>query len=128
MADVPRYGRGMVEEITLSPDHSEVADLHLFINDGGKVAMYHGNAFSETEAFAVFPNPVGRQMQLAGLQSFENYAITITDALGNVVYHADVKADVLGQVCIALGIWSKGVYCLHAVGCKTNQSVKFIKL
>lgn len=128
MADVPRYGRGMVEEITLSPDQPVVSNLHLYINDGGKVAMYHGSAFSGEDELAVFPNPVGSQMKLAGLQSLEQYVITITDAIGNVVYRANVQADMLGQVSIALGTWRKGVYCLQAVSRLESRSLKFVKM
>ena len=77
---------------------------------------------------SVFPNPVGSQMQVEGMQSLGNYSVTITDALGNVVYHADVQADLLGQVSLTLGNWSKGVYFLQVVGCSENKTVKFVKL
>ena len=127
MADVPRYGRGMEEEITLSPEQPDVSNLHLYINEGGKVAMYRGSAFSSEDELAVFPNPVRQQMQISGLQVFENYLITITDALGNMVYRATEQADLLGQVSLTLENWSKGVYFVQVLGRSESKGVKFVK-
>jgi len=129
MADLPRYGRGMVEEITLSPQQPTVTDLHLYINGLGKVAMYHGQSVSGDAVLSVFPNPVGSQLTMCGLQSLGNYSITIVDALGNVVFNAsNVQADLLGQVSIAVEEWTKGVYFLQAVGISESKAVKFVKL
>ena len=129
MADLPRYGRGMVEEITLSPLQPSVTDLHLYINSLGKVAMYHVQSIPDDAMLSVFPNPVDSHLMISGLQSLGNYSITIMDALGNVVFNAtNEQADLLGQVKIEVETWTKGVYFLQAVGCSDNRVGKFIKL
>lgn len=129
MADLPRYGRGMVEELTLSPQQPIVTDLHLYINDRGKVAMYHGNLVSDDIELSVFPNPTASQLNISGLESLGNYSITITDILGNVVLSASrIQADLLGEVIIEVCSWSKGLYFLHVTGASMDKTMKFVKI
>ena len=127
MADVPRYGRGMCEEITLSPEQPTMENLHLYIDGRGCVAMRQNEPVSEEESLALFPNPVEGMMTLCGLQGLVNYRITITDVLGNVVMNVEVKADLLGECQMELDDLSRGVYFMMVTGAEGSQALKFVR-
>ena len=127
MADVPRYGRGICEEITLSPEQPVVENLHLYINSRGHVAMRQYEPVSEEASLAVFPNPVEDRMTLCDLQSLVNYRITITDVLGYVVMNVDVKADLLGECQMELNDLSRGIYFMTVTSAEGSRTLKFVK-
>lgn len=127
MADVPRYGRGMCEEIVLSPSQPIVGDLHLYINGRGSVAMRHDEPVSGEPTLTVFPNPADGFVTINGLQSLENYEVTITDVLGNVQQSVAVKADLLGACRIVLDDVSRGVYFVTVTGVEGSRVSKFVK-
>lgn len=127
MADVPRYGRGMCEEITLSPEHPSVEDLHLYINSRGRVALRQNEPVSEDVSLAVFPNPVGNLATISGLQSLGNYLVTVTDVLGNVVQTVEVRTDLLGECQLELGSLSQGIYFLTVTGVEGSKVLKLVK-
>ena len=128
MADLPRYGRGMVVNIVLSPQQPSVTDLHFYINGRWEVAMYHNAPMLDETELTVFPNPVVSQLTVGGLESNGNYSITITDALGNVVQKKNGQANVVGQMCLEVGSLAKGVYFLQTVGLSGSKAIKFVKL
>jgi len=127
MADVPRYGRGMCEEIALSPEQPSAEDLHLYINGRGRVAMRHNEPISEEISLSVFPNPVRNLLTISGLQSIGDYSVTLTDVLGNVVMTVEVKADLLGECQMELGSLSQGIYFLTVKGVEGSQVLKLVK-
>ena len=127
MADVPRYGRGMCEEITLSPEQPFVEDLHLYIDGRGRVAMRQKEPIIEKTPLAIFPNPVENTMTICGLQSVGNYTITVVDLLGNVMSSVEVKADLLGECQMKLGDLSRGVYFVTVTGTEGCRILKLVK-
>ena len=127
MADVPRYGRGMCEEITLSPGQPLVEDLHLYIDGRGRVALRHDEPTFEEVSLALFPNPASDEVTINGLQGVGNYMVTVTDVLGNVLRMIEVQADLLGECQIELGGLSRGVYFLTITGNEGRQVLKLVK-
>ena len=127
MADVPRYGRGMCEEIALSLEQPSVEDLHLYINGRGRVALRRDGQISEETSLSVFPNPVKGLLTIIGMQSLENYSVTLADVLGNVVMKVEVKADLLGECQMKLGSLSKGIYFLSVNSVEGIQVLKLVK-
>ena len=128
LADLPRYGRGMIEEVRLSPEQPAMTDLHLFVNDRGQVAMYQGNSFTSENGLTLYPNPVSDQMTISSLQSLGNYSIAVLDVVGNVLLKRKVQADVLGQVNLELEQLNEGVYFLQTSHGDEVKVVKFVKL
>lgn len=130
LADVPRYGRGHCEEITLSPTQPSIEDLHFYINDRGKVDLnQNNNPIVEEMSSAVFPNPVGDILSVYGLQSLGNYTFTIYDVFGNKVKtFSAVRSDLLGQCQIEVAILPQGIYFLNISCVAGNQVLKFVKI
>ena len=77
MADVPRYGRGLCEEITLSPSQPDVEELHLYINDRGRVDLKYNEPFVEMQSVVAFPNPAGEVISVSGLPVLGKCSVTI---------------------------------------------------
>lgn len=127
MADVPRYGRGMCEEIALSPEQPSVEDLHLYIDGRGRVALRHDEPVSEEVSLALFPNPTQSMVTINGLQGHGNYMVTVTDVLGSVLRIVEVQADLLGECQMELGNLSHGVYFLTITGGEGSQVLKLVK-
>lgn len=128
LADVPRYGRGLCEEITLSPQQPSVEDLHLYINDRGRVDFMHNNPADEMMPAAVFPNPVQDRLAVNGLQSLGVFTFAIFDVLGNRLQtFANVHADMLGICWLEVADLPQGVYFLSVLGKDGNQVLKFVK-
>lgn len=127
MADVPRYGRGMCEEVSLSPEQPSVADLHLYIDDRGRVAMRPNEPMLEETVPVLFPNPVEEVVTLRGLQALGDYSVLLTDALGNVVLSTEVRADLLGECQLAIGGLTQGVYFMTVADAAERHVLKFVK-
>lgn len=128
MADVPRYGRGATKLIALSQSQPEVADMHLFINADGKVAMRPWNANESGRTWQVYPNPVESQVTLKGMEVGENYWITVTNVLGNVVVPSfRLQADLLGEGAFSVEHLSSGVYYVIAESPSERQIIKLVK-
>ena len=129
LADLPRYGRGMDEEVQLTADSPSVTDLHLFINDDGRVAAYRGLTPSEEPSLTLFPNPAHDQICVSGLQNTVYYTLTVANMVGDIVLPSTlVQADALGQVRINLGDCADGVYFLQVQGEFGSKVVRFVKL
>lgn len=128
LADVPRYGRGMCEQVTLSTEQPLVDDLHLYINDRGRVALRPNEPMVEESILSVFPNPVENTMTISGLQVDESCNLTVSDVLGNVLIMVpEVKANLLGECQMQIGNLSRGVYFLTVMGISGSRVLKIVK-
>jgi hypothetical protein len=128
MSDVPRYGRGMCEEITLSPSQPEANDLHLYINDRGRVDLMHKDSEWVSSSCSVFPNPVEDALTLSGLQVLETYTLTVYDVVGKRMKTlAEVRADMLGECRMEVAGLPQGVYFLSVTCAEGTQVLKFVK-
>lgn len=128
LADLPRYGRGLCERISLSPMQPKVNDLHLYITLENKVAMHPWNTSEIEKTWSVYPNPVESQITIKGMETVENYVVMVTNALGNVVIPSfRVKTDWLGECSFSVDYLSKGVYFIVVEGLSGRQIIKFVK-
>ena len=110
MADLPRYGRGMCEEITLSPEQASVSGLHLFIGNEGRVCLRPGigNASSNLN---LYPNPVDTELVVDGLKGNTDYQVTVMNLLGMTVMPiSTTHTNVLGELPMTVGELPAGVY------------------
>ena len=110
MADLPRYGRGMCEEITLSPEQASVSGLHLFIGNEGRVCLRPGigNASSKLN---LYPNPVDTELVVDGLKGNTDYQVTVMNLLGMTVMPiSTTHTNVLGELPMTVGELPAGVY------------------
>lgn len=127
LADVPRFGRGMMEEITISPNQPEVVDLHLFINANGRVAMFRDQLL-ESEGLYVFPNPSQNEITVIGLESLENYYVTVSNVVGDIVkVQQQCAADLMGEMTISIDALQPGLYFVGMESQARRKVVKFIK-
>ena len=128
MADLPRYGKGTVERITLSSEQPHVADLHLFVTEEGRVAMRHHGENVSDAGLAVYPNPAEKLMVVSGLQSLEEYSITIADAMGRTALpQRTVRVDLTGECSVSVDGLPSGVYFLQVNGKSICKMIKFVK-
>ena len=127
MADVPRYGRGLCEEISLTPEHPLVDDLHLYIDERGKVASRPVAPCSEGKPLCVFPNPTEAKVFISGLESLSDYRAVVTDVLGNAVAATVLQADLIGEAQLEISHLSSGVYFLYVNGEDGTHVIKFVK-
>lgn len=127
LADVPRFGRGMMEEIVISPNQPEVVELHLFINANGKVAMRCNQAL-ESEELSVFPNPSRSEITVSGLESLEKYSVTVSNVTGDIVMaQQQSQADLLGEMTISVDALPPGLYFVGLESQSGRKMMKFVK-
>ena len=126
MADLPRYGRGLCEEITLSPEHPSVMDLHLYVDDG-KVKLRQDNAEMTMSEISVFPNPAEEEIMVSGLKGQTEYDICVINGLGVVVMELKVQTNLLGESAIAVADMPVGIYFVRMTSPTESRIVKFIK-
>ncbi|MDO5316450.1 MAG: right-handed parallel beta-helix repeat-containing protein [bacterium] len=128
MADLPRYGRGMCEEITLSAEQPIVSGLHLFVNEEGRVRMrYEGDA-PETKELSIYPNPVDTELLIGGLKADTDYQVTVMDVLGlMVVPTTSMHTNLLGEMPLTIGRLSSGVYFILVDDGVRPVMAKFVK-
>lgn len=128
MADVPRYGRGMCEQVALSPEQPSAEDLHLYIDNRGRVSMRHYGPADDEGVLSLFPNPVDERVTISGLKVQGEYAITVTDVLGRVVKAAEgLVGDLLGECPVEMGDLPQGVYFLTVRGTEGTEVLRFVK-
>lgn len=126
MADLPRYGRGMCEELTLSPEQPSVLDLHLYVNEG-KVKMKHNDAEMTVSEVSIFPNPAEEEITVSGLKGQTAYDICVINGLGVVVLESKVQTNLLGECAIALADLPAGFYFVRMTSPTESKMVKFVK-
>ncbi len=127
MSDVPRYGRGSCESVSLSPEHPEVEDLHLFINENGRVAL-RGNESPSSQTLKAYPNPVAEELTLVGLERSEYYEITIANVGGGIIVSRQLaQSDLLGECALSVRDLPSGFYFITVNGEKGTWMTKFVK-
>ena len=127
MADLPRYGRGLCEEITLSPEQPYVMDLHLYVSEEGKVRMRQDDTDILVSRINVFPNPTEDGIMISGLKGQTEYDIRVMNGLGVVVLENKAQTTLLGECDIAVADLPVGIYFVHAICPTESKMVKFIK-
>ena len=128
MADLPRYGRGMCEEITLSPEQPIIRDLHLFVNQDGRVMMRPNPSIVDEMELNVFPNPAEDRITISGLKANTNVQISIQNSLGLTLL-AENKAvtNLLDELTLTLPDLPSGVYFIHVESSSGSVMAKFVK-
>ncbi len=128
MADLPRYGRGICEEITLSPEQPLVEGLHLFINQEGRVKTRYQNDSQLPTELQVFPNPAEETLVVKGLNGNTAYSITVLNNMGIMVLpEIQMSSDLLGELPISVGRLSSGIYFIQVKGISGTMMAKFVK-
>ena len=126
MADLPRYGRGLCEEITLSPEQPSVMDLHLYVEEG-KVKMRHNDAEMSVSEISVFPNPAENEVTVSGLKGQTAYELCVYNGLGVTVLQHAVQTDLAGTCSLAITELPVGIYFVRATNAAESKMVKFVK-
>ena len=126
LADLPRYGRGLCESVTISPVEPQITDLHLFVNQEGRVAMRRGNQVALDE-ISVFPNPAVEELTVSGLPKTEEYQLTIVNVLGEILVSESYFSDSFGDILLSVGDLPKGMFVLHLQNESLEKSVRFVK-
>lgn len=128
LSDVPRYGRGVCEEVVLSPEQPVVEDIHLYIDSSGKVAMRQQTVGSLPQELRVYPNPAEKEIVVCGLESLENYEFTIVNPMGSMVgTQRFIQADLLGECVLSVQDLPAGLYFI-TMNDKTGKGIaKFVK-
>ena len=128
MADLPRYGRGMCEEITLSPEQPLTNDLHLFVNPEGRVSMRHQNNNMLLTTLQVYPNPAETLVTVNGLDSNMTYDVTVLNSLGmTVMPETQLNSNLLGELPISVDKLSPGIYFIQVKSAERTLMAKFVK-
>lgn len=129
MADLPRYGRGLCEEITLSPGQPSVMDLHLYVGDEGKVRMKQdNNAGAIASEVTVYPNPAEEEITIFGLKGKTEYDICVMNGLGMKVMERKSQSNILGECVITVADLPVGMYIVCLTNPTGSVMVKFVKL
>lgn len=127
MADLPRYGRGMCEEITLSPEQPDALGLHLFV-DEGKVKVRPHEIQATVSEVSVFPNPAENVITLGGLQEQTEYEVCVMNSLGVALLQMEkMQTNLLGECVITMNDWPGGIYFVRMTNPMENVVVKFVK-
>ena len=127
MADLPRYGRGMCEEIMLSAEQPSVSGLHLYISDEGRVRMRQDLELVTTE-LSLHPNPVEADLLVDGLKGNTDYQVTVMNLLGmTVVPTTTIQTNLLGEFPMTVGELPAGVYFILVDDGTGPVMAKFMK-
>lgn len=127
MADLPRYGRGICEEITLSPEQPSALDLHLFVEEG-KVKMRPHDTQEAQREISVFPNPAEEMITLGGLKEHAEYEVCVMNSLGvTLLNERKMQSNLLGECVIAVDDLPAGVYVVRLSNASETLMVKFVK-
>ena len=128
MADLPRYGRGMCEEITLSAEQPIVSGLHLFVNPEGRVRMRYTNNDPLSTILQAYPNPAKELVTLKGLNNNTSYSITVLNSLGLIVQpETQLSSNLLGELPVSVGSLSAGIYFIQVRDASGTTMAKFVK-
>ena len=128
MADLPRYGRGTCEEISISPSQPSVDGLHLFVSQQGKVCMRKEDNGLENSHLYVYPNPVIEELSMGGLECNTDYVVTVVNSLGiRMISEYAVRTDLLGEFSIHMGALPAGMYFIRVSNPSTCAMAKIVK-
>ena len=129
MADLPRYGRGMCEEVSLSAERPSVSGLHLFVNQDGRVCMKYPGGNTAQRELSVFPNPAEDQLVVGGLEANREFGVTVKNSLGTaVVPEMRACSNVLGEIQLSVADLPAGIYFIGVQGPSGYTMAKFVKL
>ena len=127
MADLPRYGRGLCEEITLSPEQPSALDLHLYVEEG-KVKMRPQDTQVIMREISVFPNPAEEDITLGGLKEQTEYEVCVMNSLGvTLLKERKMQSNLLGECVIAVADLPAGIYVVRLTNATEALMVKFVK-
>lgn len=128
MADLPRYGRGMCEEIILSPEHPSVEGLHLFVNQEGRVRMNYKKEEINPTILSVYPNPAEDRIVVSGLKANADYRVVVQNSLGmRMCPEWQVCSNLLGECEISIADLSTGIYFILLKDDSGYMKAKFVK-
>ena len=128
MADLPRYGRGMCEEITLSPEQPSLNDLHLFVNQDGRVSARYQSQENVSAELSVYPNPADDMITVGGLKSHTDYRVAVMNSFGIVVLaDAQARTDLLGELSLSVSELPSGFYFIRMENANGGLTAKFVK-
>ena len=128
MADLPRYGRGMCEEITLSPEQPTIRDLHLFVNQDGRVMMRPNPSIVDEVELSVFPNPAEDRITISGLKANTNVQISIQNSLGLTLWTGNkAVTNLLSELTLTLPDLPSGIYFIRVESSSGSVMAKFVK-
>ena len=128
MADLPRYGRGICEEITLSTEQPMVSGLHLFVNQEGRISMRYQNQDCQLKDLQVYPNPAEERVVVNGLVGNAVYSVNVLNSLGvSVLSGTWQNSNLLGELTIPVSRLSAGIYFIQVNGPTGTMMTKFIK-
>lgn len=128
MADLPRYGRGMCEAITLLAEQPSVSGLHLFVNQEGRVSMRYPNQGQLSTELQVYPNPAEKSIMVHGLSGNTTYSVTVYNSLGMMMLpEMQMSSNLLGELQISVDTLSAGIYFIQVKGFTGTVMAKFVK-
>ena len=128
LADLPRYGRGLCEEITLSLERPSVDSLHLFVNQEGRVSLYYKDEKISTTTLCVYPNPAEEKVTVCGLKANMEYRVMVQNSLGMVVLpEMQMSSNLLGECSISVAELSTGIYFILMKNDSGYMKAKFVK-
>jgi hypothetical protein len=128
MADLPRYGRGMCEEITLSAEQPSVEGLHLYVNQEGRVRMSYPNNGQLLTELWVYPNPAEELVTMGGLSGNTSYSVVVRNSLGmTIIPKTYLTSNLLGELQISVDSLSSGIYFIQLKDATGTMMAKFVK-
>ena len=128
MADLPRYGRGICEKITLSPAQPSISGLHLFVNQDGRISRRYDNNAQHPIELQVYPNPADGTIVMNGLSSDATYIVTVMNSLGvTMLPEIQRSSNLFGELPISVDLLSAGIYFIQVKGPTGTMMAKFIK-
>lgn len=127
MADLPRYGRGLCDEITLSPGYPCVSDIHLYVNAEGKVRKRQNDGDVMPTEITVFPNPATEEITVSGLKGQTEYDVSVINGMGLTVSKYQDHSNLLGECSISVADLPAGIYFVRMTSPTDSAVVRFVK-
>lgn len=127
MADLPRYGRGLSEEITLSPEQPTSTEVRLFVDEGGSVRRRQDAFDVVPSRIGVCPNPAEKDVTLVGLQPLSDYEYIIMNTLGVTLAQGRMQSNLLGECTLDVTAMPSGIGFISVMSPTEQWVVKFVK-
>ena len=128
MADLPRYGRGICEEITLSAEQPSANGMHLFVGQEGRVDLRRHDETNQLTEVRVYPNPVEETVFVGNLEANEEYKVSVLNGLGLAVLpEVTMQSNLLGEISIPVRELQAGLYIVQVKGSLFSLTAKFVK-
>jgi hypothetical protein len=128
MADLPRYGRGICEEITLSAEQPSANGMHLFVGQEGRVDLRRLGETNQLTEVRVYPNPVEETVFVGNLEVNEEYKVSVLNGLGLAVLpEVTMQSNLLGEISIPVRELQAGLYIVQVKGSLFSLTAQFVK-